>query len=593
MRLLGFNTGRIRPQTIDGEVVRTAYVKSPVPEPWILTPTGPEGNEVAAHSDHLYAFDHAAYEHWAAELGVDRASWPDGHFAENLTLDAIDQSALRIGDRFRLGTATIVVTGPRVPCWKLTWRLGQPKSFMRRFRLSGRSGSYFGVLEPGRVHPGDELELIGREEGAPTVAELSALCDSGTRITAEGRALIDRALANPHLSPTVRGTLELKVAGIAREAESSGAGWPGWRAFDLGEAVRETADATSYRLRPSDGGELPPFRPGQHVAVRLTEPDGRRFVRTWSLSDWEEHPAHYRITVKRLPAGRGGAALARLTAGDERATLELRAPAGHFHLDRGTFRPVVLVAAGIGITPMVAMIRAHLARGADMPPLWLLYGARDPGETAFRSELDELFARHPDLHLHYYLSRPEQAPSASSAATVHHGRLSAERVIQLLRGNYLRVADGPVLIPWFESDIYLCGPEAFNDGVREGLVAAGANPDLVRVEDFAGATGEPVTPQRDQDAEVVFASRDRRTAVPWRWREEQTLLELAEESGLEPPYDCRAGTCRTCESTLVQGEVDGSTSVFEDGSRRVLLCVSYPRSDHVVIEPSVVQPPSA
>lgn len=575
MRLLAFSVGMVRTQMIDGEAVRTGYVKSPVAEPWIITPTGPAGDQVAVHTDHLYVFDRDSYDFWAAELGVDRDAWPDGHFAENLTLDNLDQSRLRVGDTYRVGTATIVVTGPRVPCWKLTWRLGQPKSFMRRFRLSGHSGAYFGVVEPGVVHPGDELTPLAGDETSPTVAELSRLCDSSTRITPGERETIDRALACAHLSATVRGTLTLKVAALEREASSAPGAWKGWRRFEIGGVTRETSDATSYHLRPLDAGPLPEYRAGQHVVVRLTEPGQRPVVRTWSLSEYTRDPEQYRITVRLRPGGLGSTALSR---GPARGLgVELRSPAGRFHLDGGAFRPVVLVASGIGITPMIAMIHAHLERGADMPPLWLLYGSPSPEQTAFREHLDELFARHDDLNLHYFHSR------SGGDGSAHRGRMTAERIVEVMRGNYLRTPDGPVLIPWFESDVYLCGSAEFTETVRDGLVRAGANPDLVRVEDFAAATAEAVTVHRGTEAVVDYASRG--LEAIWKPLEEQTLLELAEDNGLDLPYECRVGTCRTCESGLIGGEVDGPVTVAADGTRRVLLCISYPLSDRVVLQP--------
>lgn len=582
MRLVNVSAGTVQTQTIDGEPVRTAFVKAPVPEPWILTPTGVAGDEVAVHTDHLYAIDRASYDHWAAELGVERSAWNDGHFAENLTLDTLDQTQLRVGDQYRVGTARLVVTGPRVPCWKLTWRLGQPKTFIRRFRLSGHSGAYFGVIEPGVVSAGDELIPVGGGEGRPTVAELSRLCDSSTRITPEDRAIIDTALECEHLSQTVRATLNLKVAAIEREQHAAPGAWTGWRRFEIDDVAKETADVVSFGLRPLDGEALPAARAGQHVVVRLTEPGQDPLVRTWSLSEYAPEPQRYRITVKLRPGGRGSGALVRGHAGG--LTVELRAPAGRFHLDGGAFRPVVLVAAGIGITPMMAMIQAHLERGPGMPPLWLLYGTAGPEHTAFRDTLDAISSRHDDFHLHYFFSQssPGDAP-VSLGGAVHCGRITADRIVDVLRGNYLRTPTGPAAIPWFESDIYLCGPAKFNATVRDELVRAGANADLVFVEDFVEATAAAVTVRRRADAVVDFASRGRETV--WRAAEEQTLLELAERAGLDLPYECRIGACRTCESRLLDGEVDGPVVVTADGGRRVRLCISYPFSERVVVEP--------
>ena len=581
MRLLGFNAGRIRTQTIDGEAVRTGYVKTPRPQPWIITPTGAEGDQVAVHSDHLYAFDRASYDHWAAELGAHREDWPDGHFAENLTLDVIDQNRLGIGDTYRLGSAILVVTGPRVPCWKLTWRLGQPKTFMRRFRLSGRSGAYFGVIEPGIVRPGEELVLLDGDPDSPTVAELSVLCDSGTRISAEQRAVIDRALACPHLSETVRGTLDLKLANLARDADDA-PGWQGWRPFVIDAEIPETPDVTSFLLRPTDGGPLPGHRAGQHVVVRIAEPGAEPVVRTWSLSRYENDHDHYRISVTIRPGGAGSPALARAAAAG--LPVELRAPAGTFHLDRGAFRPVVLVAAGIGITPMIAMVQAHLQRARHVPPLWILHGTPNESATPFRGYLDDVAARHPDVHLHYFHSRSEAAAPPAGAATVHTGRLTPAGVVAVMRDNYLRDETGaPADIPWFESDIYVCGSVEFSETLRDGLIEAGANPDLVFVEDFAAAAGQVGGPQRVSDAVVHYDPPG--LVTTWVAARERTLLELAEDNGLELPFDCRAGTCRTCESRLLAGEVDGAVTALSDGTSRVLLCVSFPRSDDVTLEP--------
>lgn len=587
MRLLGVNAGKIRPQVIDGVVVNTAYLKTPVPQPWVITPTGAEGDEVAVHTDHLYAFDRDAYDYWARELGAVRETWGDGHFAENLTLDRIDQTELHIGDRFAVGTAVIVVTGPRVPCWKLTWRLGQPKTFMRRFRLSGRSGAYFGVIEPGVVAPGDELVPIAVDPTSPTVAQLSNLCDSGTRITPDQLGVIDRAMACTDLSETVRGTLGLKLANLARDSEQA-PGWNGWRRFQIDHTVAETADIASYVLRPDDGGQLPGFRAGQHVVVRMAGSDGQPVVRTWSLSAYDPDPSSYRISVKARPGGRGSIALARSAA--EGAAVELRAPAGRFHLDRGAFRPVVLIAAGIGITPMIAMIQAHLDRSMHIPPLWILYGSPTRADTAFVEQLEEMVAQHRDLHLHYFHSRshtssePAAAPHPDAERVrVHHGRLTPARVVEVMQGNYLRIPDDSTpLIPWFESDIYLCGSPGFTEALCAGLVDAGANPDLVFAEDFAAAAQTPAGPRRSADARIDFGPR--RVRATWVAAREQTLLELAEENGLELPFDCRAGTCRTCESRLLLGDVEGSVTEDADGGRRALLCVSYPASDEVVIE---------
>jgi ferredoxin-NADP reductase len=448
---------------------------------------------------------------------------------------------------------------------------------MRRFRLSGRSGVYLGVLRPGIVRPGDRFVRSGGEAGAPSVARLSALCDSGTPVSPADRVVIERALASPHLSPTVRSTLTLKLANLDRDGASDPSAWTGWRRFDVSELTEEQGDAISVRLVPADGGPLPRFDAGQHVVVRLTRRDRPPIVRTWSLSEWQRDPSSYRITVKRRPGGLGGAALARAVS--EHVEIDLRAPAGRFRLDRGSFRPVVLVAAGVGITPLMAMVRAHLDRDLHTPPLWLLHGSADAASAVFGRELEELFSGSDDLRLHAFHSRGGPTTAASSG-DVHSGRITAARVVDVMRGNYLRTPDGPASIPWFESDVYICGSAEFAETVRAGLVDAGANPDHVNVEDFAAAADVQAGPSRTSDASVTFGNG---LAATWRAAKERTLLELGEDNGVDLPFDCRTGSCRTCEALIVSGEVDGAHRTAPDGTVRALLCSSFPLSDRLVI----------
>ncbi len=321
MRLISVNSGKVRTQTIDGAQVQTAYVKSRIPTPWGIAESGIIGNEIAAHTDHLYAFDHASYSYWANRLEMDRSAWADGFFAENLTLETLDAAALRVGDRLTLGESTLVVAGPRVPCWKLSWRMGLPKTFIRDFRLSGHSGVYLGVIEPGAVAEGDELQLVQSDPGSPTVLELALLCDPDGEISDLEAEVVQRALACESLSQTVRMMLTLKQANVARVRGQNNAAWRGWKEFVVDDPVQESAGVHSFAFRSADGEELAAFEAGQHVAVQLHTPDESAFVRTWSLSEYSASPSRYRITVRARPDSRGvpallDAAYGRVPSGD-------------------------------------------------------------------------------------------------------------------------------------------------------------------------------------------------------------------------------------------------------------------------------------
>lgn len=579
MQLLNVNVGKIRKQVIDGAEVETAYVKAPTAQPWVVSDHGIAGNEVAVHADHLYAFDHESYAYWADHLAVERSAWTDGFFAENLTLDSLDLTALRVGDVLSLGETRLVVTGPRVPCWKLSWRLGQPKTFIKHFRTSGRSGVYLGVLRPGTIRAGDRLSVIHKVPENPTVADLALVCDPEGDISDEAAEVVRRALACEELSPTVRMLLTLKQANIDRVRGRHKEGWRGWRQFAVDTVTRESSNVYSFTLEPADGGSLPALEAGQHIAVQLLSPGVPPIVRTWSLSEYHEAPSRYRVTVRSLPGGVGVARM--LDAAENGAHVLLRAPGGAFRLSMGGFRTVVLIAGGVGISPLMAMVQAHLGRGAAAPPLWVFYGFRNGAETPFREELEALAGEHEDVHLRQYQSAGD--PVATTVGSVVRGRMTAESVRTALEGNYVHIPSGRLEAPWFEADFYICGPESFNTDIVAGLVAAGANADQVHVEEFHPAAEQvhaPLVPM--DDARVRFCGAG--VEAEWIATQERTLLELGEHSGLDMPSYCRSGSCHTCVARIVRGSVSGPVITTGEGESRALLCSSYPASSEVWLD---------
>jgi ferredoxin-NADP reductase/MOSC domain-containing protein YiiM len=561
MKLLNFSIGQVCTVRIGSEQVRTAHLKSPVAEPWIITEDGPLGDERAVHPDKIYAYAHTGYEHWAAELAVDRSTWPDGTFAENLTFDVLDEDDLRIGDVFELGEEVrLVVAGPRNPCLKLTWRLNQPLTFQKIFQLSHRTGVYFGVLRPGRVKPHDIAMRVEQDASMPTVAEVAQFA-AGHTVPPLGP--LQRVLAFKHLSGTVRHILNAKLDAAQRAAATRAGRWKGWRDFTIAHVVEEAPGIRSFNLRPADGKSLCRSKAGQFVTVRLPGTDGQPITRCWSLSAYTHAPDHYRLTVRRQ-CGPGSSWLHDATIG---STVELRAPSGDFVLDAGGFLPVVLVAAGIGVTPLLAMLHAHLARGNTGIPVYLIYGARTPAAVAFRQELESLAAKHPSLHITYVYS-------ASDAAGRAPGRITVDLLMGVFEDLHLMLGTRRVPLAWYETDTYLCGPGVFCLQMRDQLVARGANADHIFFESFA------VPPQQSTDLEsaVINFNRSRRRAT-WRVEEDLTLLDLAESAGVDIPNDCRAGACLSCKTRVVQG-----TTTADLGDGHALLCISRPRTATVDLD---------
>lgn len=560
MKLLNVSAGRVQTVQIGSEVVRTGHLKAPAAEPWTITTDGVQGDERAVHPDKLYAFSRQAYDHWGAYLGVDPRKWPDGFFGENLTFDLLDEQDLRVGDVFALGDEVrLFVAGARNPCVKLAWRLSQPLSFQKVFAKSRRSGVYLGVDRPGRVRPGDILRRVVHDPTMPSVADVTDFVIGHAPPPIEP---LRRLLGYERLSLTNRLLLGAKVDAAERAVDAATGRWRGWRPFRISGVVEETPDIRSVHLAPVDSEPLPRSRPGQFVAVRMSSENGGAVTRSWSLSAFTHDMRDYRLTVRRQE----GAGSRWLHDAREGAIVELRAPGGDFALDPGGFRPVVLIAAGIGITPLMAMLQAHLAR-PGAPPLHLIYGGREPAALAFRVELEALAAARRDFSLSLVYSRAE----VSSAL---HGRITPDLVMSLLADLHVYVGDHRADLPWFEADMYICGPGDFCRNLSDELVARGGNPDHLFHELFSAA---PVEAGDLEEATVTFARSGK--IAQWRASDDLSLLELAEQAGIEVESSCRAGSCLTCRSRLTGGSATGDM-----GDGTILPCVARPRSPALVLD---------
>jgi ferredoxin-NADP reductase len=272
---------------------------------------------------------------------------------------------------------------------------------------------------------------------------------------------------------------------------------------------------------------------------------------------------HYRLTVRR-EQGPGSRWIHGCAMGN---SVLLRAPSGDFTLDAGGFRPVVLIATGIGITPLLAMVHAHLARGPTGIPIYLIYGARTPADQAFRDELAALAAVHPVLHITYAYSRAHHEGRRAA-------RITVDEVRAVLGDLHIMLGQHRVDQPWFENDTYLCGPADFCRELKEALVARGGNADRIRYEIFSA---QPVLETWLDEAEIHFA----RTKATGHWRADDdiSVLEVAERLGIAVQSDCREGRCLTCRTRILEGEV---TSMLPDGYG--LLCISRPKTPRLVVD---------
>jgi ferredoxin-NADP reductase len=409
-----------------------------------------------------------------------------------------------------------------------------------------------------------------------TVAEVDGLL----YLPGHPRQQMLRALRIPALSPGWQASFQALLAG---EPGGGNAGlittspppaWVGFRKLKVTDIAPEGDSMISIRLEDPDGAALPPAGPGQYLTVRLQpDPHERSVLRNYSLSG--PPGAHdYRITVKREQDGVASGYLhTRLAVGD---LLEIAAPRGTFILDQ-TDAPVLLISAGIGATPVLAMLHA-LATAHSKRQIWWLHGARSSRDQPFAAEAEALLAAFPNVRTQIYYSRP--GPDDVEGRDFDRvGRITGSLLAEL----------GPPR----DADAYLCGPAAFMDEISAGLAAIGLDAAHIHTEPFGPAAGltpgiaatsarAPHPPPGDPGSGPTIEFARSNLAVPWS-EDYASLLELAEACDVPVRWSCRTGVCHNCETTLIAGNLDYNPEPVEppaDGS--ALICCSQPRAGVVL-----------
>ena len=316
-----------------------------------------------------------------------------------------------------------------------------------------------------------------------------------------------------------------------------------WRRFRIAEITRESSTVRSLRLLPTDGAGTIASRAGQHLPIRVTLQGAiAPLVRTYTLSSAPSDDA-YRISVKR--EGLVSRYLHTLTVGD---IIEARAPAGAFTIDADERRPAVLIAAGIGITPILAMLR-HLVhegvRTRRMRPTTLFYAARSKADRAFEAEVAALHAAS--------INAFRIVRALSDVTGANSQEYEARRVdIDLLRAN----------LAFDDCDFYLCGPGGFMQAIHDGLRELDVPDERIHAEAFGPAS---LRRRLEPGAMPALLPSAAATSVPVRFEDSGSdttwspgsgsLLDLAEAQGLAPAFGCRAGSCGTCRTRIMEGAV--------------------------------------
>jgi ferredoxin-NADP reductase/MOSC domain-containing protein YiiM len=581
-RLLSVNVGLPRDIAWQGKTVHTGIWKAPVEGPRMVRRLNIDGDGQGDLNGHggerraVFVYQMDSYRYWQDQLG--RRDFVYGQFGENFTVDGLSDQEVCIGDRYRIGSALFEVTQPRVTCYRLGIRMNEPEMAALVVK-HGRPGFYFRVLDEGEVEAGDEITQVASGPERMNVSEISALL----YMPGHPRDRLERALRIPMLSVGWRHSFE---ALLAQQREGGGTGnaglgkapapppaWRGFRPLRVSRKLRESDNVTSLLLEPADGQPVAAALPGQFIVLRLGPPSVPALMRSYSLSG-KPGASSYRLSVKREAHGEASAYVNdELDVGD---IVQASAARGSFVLQPGD-APVVLLSAGIGITPVLAMLHA-LAAEASTREIWWLYGARNGREHPFAEEARGLLKALPHCHSHilYSLPGPADRPSIDFDAA---GRLNMTVLGQLeLPRN---------------GDFYICGPSTFMSDLTSGLAAWGVAPDRIHTEMFgAGPSRTPgiaAAPHRSPHLPdgpagsgplVSFA----RSGLNVRWQPTfQSLLELAEACDVPVRFACRTGVCHTCESGLVAGKVDYRPAPVDapaDGN--VLICCARPEGDVVI-----------
>ncbi len=360
-----------------------------------------------------------------------------------------------------------------------------------------------------------------------------------------------------------------------------------FRPFRVVDKIRESATITSFHLEPVDRQDWQPFEAGQFLILRVPEGEGAgHVIRNYTVSSAPQDEGRYRITVKRegapsegIPEGLSSVWLHdKIAAGDE---IAVQGPRGGFKLDVESKRPVLLLSGGVGLTPMISMLKV-LAQTSDRP-VWFIHACDSREVHALHGEVAALAALREGVHVHYCY---RNATDEDRAEGRHHseGLLTRETL--------------QALLPLDDYEAYLCGPPPFMKAVYGLLTGLGIAKDRIAYEFFGPASllGEDapasevsevvteavtaVAPDAGEGTQIVLGRSGR--SIPWNDKAE-SLLSLLEDAGLKPEFSCRAGVCGTCVQGLVSGEVDYfEEPLDEPEAGQVLLCCCRPKTSVVL-----------
>jgi ferredoxin-NADP reductase/MOSC domain-containing protein YiiM len=569
-RLVSVNVGMPKDVPWNGKKVHTGVWKTPVEGTVMVRRLNIDGDgqgDLAGHGGEQRAvmvYQTESYDYWRDFLGRDDLQ--PGNFGENFTVSGLDDHDVCIGDRYRIGDAEFEVSQPRVTCFRVGMCLGVPE--MPNLLVSQhRPGFYFRVITEGLVRAGDAIVLTRRGRHELSVADVDALLYLPDRDMELLRKIVEVPALSPGWQQSFRDMLvaDEKSSAPTQLPIGVSTGWRGFRRLRVTATHQESPTVMSIRLEADDGGALPTPLPGQYLTVKVPGAGDPPPMRSYSLSG-DPAAVYYRISVKREDRGQVSRWL-HSHAGSG-LVIESASPRGDFYLVDDN-SPVILVSAGIGATPVMAM--AHALAAAKSPrQIWWLHTTQSSATLAFAVEVTALLDALPDAHQLVFYTRGDDIPT----------RLDRRSIATLG-------------LPT-DATAYLCGPTGFMDDMRDALTAAGLDPAHIHSELFGalppinpGVVGAP-PPKRPHPPEGVPGSGPQvtfaRSGLSVNWSPGfHTLLEFAEACDVPTRYSCRSGVCHTCATAVIEGTTAYNEPPLEEpADGAVLLCTATPGSDLVL-----------
>jgi ferredoxin-NADP reductase/MOSC domain-containing protein YiiM len=564
-KLVSVNVGMPADVAWHGKTVHTGIYKNPVTGPVMVRSLNIDGDgqgDLGGHGGEQRAvmvYQTESYDHWSQFFG--RTDLAPGSFGENFTITGLGDDEVCIGDRYAIGDAEFEVTQPRVTCFRVGMRMGEPD--MPNLLVSHhRPGFYFRVITEGRVQAGDAIVRTRRGPHELTVADIDALLYLPDRDSDMLRDAVDVPALSPGWQQSFNDLLAAdQTVSVATEPVIGvEPGWSGFRRLRVAGVHHESPSIMSIRFETDDGTSLPVPLPGQYLTLRLPEAGDPAPLRSYSLSSYG---TDYRISVKREDRGAISRWLHDNIHGG--SVIDVAAPRGDFYLtDSGS--PVVLLSAGVGITPVLAMLHA-LAESASTREVWWLHTTRDADTQAFQHEVSNLIAALPQAH--------EQVFYTSSS-----GRLDSRAIAAL------GLPAGAA--------VYMCGPDRFMADMRVALTDAGLDPAHIYSELFGAlppinpgivekSTARPHPPAGPAGTGPAVSFS--RSGLTVNWSSQYTsILEFAEACDVPTRFSCRSGVCHTCVTEVIAGStVYTQPPLLQPPDGTVLICVAEP-GDGVVLD---------